>query len=44
MTIVEDKEGHGFYDFQNQVDLYTAMQAFLGKYIGESRGGAAAAD
>lgn len=44
VTIVEDKEGHGFYDFQNQVDLYTAMQAFLGKYIGESRGGAAAAD
>ena len=34
VTIVEDKEGHGFYDYQNQVDLYTAMEAFLGKHLG----------
>ena len=34
VTIVEDKEGHGFYDYDNQVELYTAMQAFLDKYIG----------
>ncbi|PZO05684.1 MAG: hypothetical protein DCF27_13635 [Lysobacteraceae bacterium] len=37
VTIVEDKEGHGFYDYQNQVDLYTAMEAFLGKHIGGSK-------
>ena len=34
VTIVEDKEGHGFYDYQNQVDLYTAMEAFLAKHLG----------
>ncbi len=34
VTIVEDKEGHGFYDYQNQVDLYTAMEKFLDKHIG----------
>jgi dipeptidyl aminopeptidase/acylaminoacyl peptidase len=34
VKIVEDKEGHGFYDYQNQVDLYTAMEAFLDKHIG----------
>lgn len=32
VTIVEAKEGHGFYDFRNQVDLYTAMEAFLDKH------------
>lgn len=35
VTIVEDKEGHGFYDFDNQVELYTAMEAFLDKHIGD---------
>ena len=39
VTIVEDKEGHGFYDFDNQVELYTAMEAFLDKHIGKSKGG-----
>lgn len=34
ITIVEEKEGHGFYDFNNQVDLYTRMEAFLDKYLG----------
>ena len=34
VTVVEDKEGHGFYDYQNQVDLYTKMEAFLDKHIG----------
>ena len=34
VTIVEPKEGHGFYDYDNQVELYTAMEAFLDKYIG----------
>lgn len=37
ITVVEEKEGHGFYDFQNQVDLYTKMEAFLDKYIGTQR-------
>lgn len=37
ITVVEDKEGHGFYDFQNQVDLYTTMEGFLDKHIGERR-------
>ncbi len=31
-TIVAPKEGHGFYDFKNQVNLYTAMEAFLDKH------------
>jgi len=35
VDIVEDKEGHGFYDFGNQVDLYTAMEKFLDKHIGD---------
>ncbi len=37
VTVVEDKEGHGFYDFQNQVDLYTKMEAFLDKHIGAAK-------
>jgi len=41
VTVVEDKEGHGFYDYQNQVDLYTKMEAFLGKYLGGKRTSAA---
>lgn len=36
VTIVEKKEGHGFYDFDNQVELYTAMEAFLARHIGPS--------
>jgi dipeptidyl aminopeptidase/acylaminoacyl peptidase len=35
ITIVERKEAHGFYDFQNQVDLYNTMEKFLDKHIGE---------
>ena len=44
VTVVEAKEGHGFYDFQNQVDLYTKMEAFLDRHIGgpsQATGGAA---
>jgi dipeptidyl aminopeptidase/acylaminoacyl peptidase len=37
VTVVEDKEGHGFYDYDNQVELYTALQAFLDKHIGDKR-------
>lgn len=31
-TIVAPKEGHGFYDFKNQVNLYNDMEAFLDKH------------
>jgi dipeptidyl aminopeptidase/acylaminoacyl peptidase len=41
VDIVEAKEGHGFYDYDNQVRLYTAMQAFLDKHIGARRSVAA---
>lgn len=37
VTIVESKEGHGFYDYDNNVRLYTKMEAFLDKHIGEKR-------
>ena len=40
VTVVEEKEGHGFYDYQNQVDLYTKMEAFLDKHIGGPSAGA----
>ena len=32
--ILEPKEGHGFYDFDNQVRLYTRMAEFLDRHIG----------
>src|SRR5690606_29236319 len=34
VTVVEAKEGHGFYDYDNQVNLYTKMEAFLDKHLG----------
>lgn len=37
VVIVEEKEGHGFYNFQNQVDLYNAMEKFLEQHIGSPR-------
>ena len=37
VTVVEKKEGHGFSDPENKVALYTKMEAFLDKYIGEGR-------
>lgn len=42
VTIVEEKEAHGFYDFDNQVRLYTEMEKFLDRHIGS--GAAAAAN
>ncbi len=33
--VLEEREGHGFFDFQNQVELYTAMEAFLDRHIGD---------
>ncbi len=35
-TIVESKEGHGFYDLDNRVQLYTRMQRFLDRHIGSA--------
>ena len=32
--VVEDKEAHGFRDLKNNVNLYTKMLGFFGKYIG----------
>ena len=37
-VVVEDKEAHGFRDLQNQVDLYTRMQAFFDRHIGPKAG------
>lgn len=34
VTVVEDKEAHGFRDVKNNVNLYTKMIAFFDKYIG----------
>lgn len=34
VDILEPKEAHGFYDFDNQVWLYTAMESFLDGVIG----------
>lgn len=44
VTIVEPREGHGFYDIENNVRLYTAMEAFLDKHIGDGRQVAGATD
>ena len=37
VDILEPKEAHGFYDYDNQVNLYTKMQAFFDKYIGDKK-------
>ncbi|GAB2490745.1 alpha/beta hydrolase family protein [Arenimonas alkanexedens] len=34
--IIASGEGHGFYDLENRVDLYTKMLAFFGRHIGGS--------
>ena len=34
VTIVERKEGHGFYAYDAQINLYTKMAAFLRKHLG----------
>ena len=33
-TIVAPRGGHGFYDYDNQVNLYTAIEAFLDEHTG----------
>jgi len=32
-ALVKRHEGHGFFKEQNQIELYTAMQAFLARYM-----------
>lgn len=32
-----DYEGHGFYDTENQAEVYRRMEAFFGKYLGQPR-------
>lgn len=46
VTIVEPKEEHGFVKLENNVKLYTMMEAFLDKHIGDgaSRSSAQASD
>ncbi len=34
--LVKDKEGHGFYDVDNRVELYTRMLSFFNRHIGRS--------
>lgn len=36
-TLIAEKEGHGFYKLENNVKLYTMIEAFLGKHIGGGR-------
>jgi dipeptidyl aminopeptidase/acylaminoacyl peptidase len=36
VVVVEEKEGHGFYNLDNQVDLYNAMERFLDSHIGDA--------
>lgn len=34
VEVLEPKEGHGFQELENNVRLYTAIEAFLGRHIG----------
>ncbi len=36
--MVKDNEGHGFAKEENRIELYTAMEKFFDKHIGESSG------
>ena len=35
VDVYEPKEAHGFYDRDNQARLYTTMEAFLDRHIGD---------
>lgn len=37
VIVVEPKEGHGFFKPENNVNLYTKMQAFFDQHIGDKR-------
>lgn len=41
VDVVEPREGHGFYNLDNNVRLYTAMEQFLDRHIGNGRQAAA---
>lgn len=41
-VIIQRREGHGFYDLDNRIELYTQLQAFLDRHIGPSRESAVA--
>src|SRR5690606_17909962 len=43
VTIVEPKEEHGFVNLENNINLYTKMEAFLDRHIGGSSTGSGAA-
>ena len=32
--MIKEEEGHGFFDVDNRVDMYTAMLTFLNQHIG----------
>ncbi len=34
--VVAPKEGHGFYDLENNKKLYAELEAFLARHIGQS--------
>jgi dipeptidyl aminopeptidase/acylaminoacyl peptidase len=38
VVILQEKEGHGFYKEENNLNLYTKMLAFFDRYIGDRRG------
>lgn len=42
VVVVQDKEMHGFYEPEHNVDLYNKIQAFLAEHIGSGTGGKAA--
>lgn len=44
VTIVEKKEAHGFYDLDNNINLYTKMEAFLDRHIGDGAASVEAAE
>lgn len=44
VVVVEKKEGHGFFDVDNNVALYEKVEAFLDRHIGEKSGKTGAAN
>ena len=36
--MVKDNEGHGFRKEENRIELYTAMEEFFDRHIGEETG------
>ena len=38
VTLLKTYEGHGFYDLENNVELYDKMLQFLNQHIGQISG------